>query len=769
MKKILINSFALLVFFLTVTIWGQYLSVSDSNMTLLGREPNGYCNAVMPFNSKYLLAGSGRGVRIVDYSDAGHPVMIAQIKTESDVSGIAVNGNYAYIATDSPYGAFSEGFYIVDLSDVSNPKIDFYESYSSTYGAFAIANNGAYVFVATNGYVYCYDASSPTSPKKISAMQISNAPHGLYFADNKLYVAAQSAGLVIFDVANPAKPVKLGSLNSWSEKCAVRDTLAFLVRQGDTMQIVSVADPSKPFVISELPQDSSAAIEYLMDVKVKGNLVYIAGDAYIQDKGQMAQLKIADVSNPQSPKVLNSFFNAVNIGAPERGVSVQILNDKCFMAFGNGFQIFDVTNSQNIKLLSNYYTFRRDGKVKFAGGYLIIAYRTLRDNVNGFSIYDVGNPERIIEKSNYFFYGDGGSFDFDVDGGILCLSDTRQVSVEDTLSAVHIFDISAPSLPKELNAIKVPFELQSPAVALKNNLLCLIDRAKDGSDSLRVIDILDPLHPSDVGGYKINAVKEGYNVEKMEFNGNYLLLGNRKGLLILNLAGNSPTFAGFYNYAGNDYDCFGLKVKNNAVYLSHYEGIEIVNISNPSNITKTFYYDVYGGPFLDIDADQNGEVYISSPLGVQIYSVGSDSTIVPQGYFNTKVDRPYGLVVNNGKAYVAYFGLHVFKKGKPTGVEREDNLNSISFKLFQNYPNPFNPTTTIKYSIPAVGANNADPLVMLKIYDLLGREIRTLVNKRQKAGNYSVQFNAGNLPSGIYFYRLQAGSFVQTKKMILLK
>ncbi len=93
------------------------------------------------------------------------------------------------------------------------------------------------------------------------------------------------------------------------------------------------------------------------------------------------------------------------------------------------------------------------------------------------------------------------------------------------------------------------------------------------------------------------------------------------------------------------------------------------------------------------------------------------------------------------------------------------------FSLSQNYPNPFNPTTTIKYSIPTSETLHAtsQQLVQLKIYDILGREIATLVNKKQAPGNYEVRWNAENLPSGFYFYKLQTGEFTQTRKMILLK
>ncbi len=85
------------------------------------------------------------------------------------------------------------------------------------------------------------------------------------------------------------------------------------------------------------------------------------------------------------------------------------------------------------------------------------------------------------------------------------------------------------------------------------------------------------------------------------------------------------------------------------------------------------------------------------------------------------------------------------------------------FSLSQNYPNPFNPSTTITYSIPK------ESIVTIKIFNAIGEEIAALVNEFKQVGNYETTFNASSLPSGIYLYRMQAGDFVQTKNMILLK
>lgn len=104
---------------------------------------------------------------------------------------------------------------------------------------------------------------------------------------------------------------------------------------------------------------------------------------------------------------------------------------------------------------------------------------------------------------------------------------------------------------------------------------------------------------------------------------------------------------------------------------------------------------------------------------------------------------------------------------EPVSVDEQKNELPVKYKLFDNYPNPFNPTTRIKYSIPE-GMQRAVS-VQLKVYDILGREVATLVNETKAPGNYVVNFNASNLASGIYFYMLKAGNFVQTKKMILLR
>jgi len=114
-------------------------------------------------------------------------------------------------------------------------------------------------------------------------------------------------------------------------------------------------------------------------------------------------------------------------------------------------------------------------------------------------------------------------------------------------------------------------------------------------------------------------------------------------------------------------------------------------------------------------------------------------------------------------------GYGIFKTttgGGVVSVKDEKELNNNVTKqliLFQNYPNSFNPMTTIRFKLEIPGYIN------LKIYNLLGKEIHTLIQGRYETGEYKIQWNAKNLPSGIYLYRLQAEDFTETKKLILLR
>ena len=196
----------------------------------------------------------------------------------------------------------------------------------------------------------------------------------------------------------------------------------------------------------------------------------------------------------------------------------------------------------------------------------------------------------------------------------------------------------------------------------------------------------------------------------------------------------------------------------------------------------------YGRPVLaDVDNDDDFDLVIGDSWGKVFYYRNDGSKTNPTwvradnlfagieskqnthpGFADLDGDTRKDMIIGE------YDGNFTFYKNlfSPTSVEEKNTMTfPHDFYLSQNYPNPFNPSTTISFAIPSSSFDFAqdDIHVSLKVYDILGREVATLVNENNPSGVYNVQCIMNNASSGIYFYTLKAGSFSETKKMLLLR
>lgn len=177
-------------------------------------------------------------------------------------------------------------------------------------------------------------------------------------------------------------------------------------------------------------------------------------------------------------------------------------------------------------------------------------------------------------------------------------------------------------------------------------------------------------------------------------------------------------------------------------HIDAINNLESVNIYN---------YDSTNYEYRRIDSIVTSSTHVN-----KVFNVGS---------YNLKITYK-----NNNSDESSFSNKLVFAINQPDSINQPDTIKSDStvilpseYILFQNYPNPFNPSTTLSFLIPKTN------FVKLKVYDLLGRELETLLNEEKSPGNYKVEFNGEKYSSGIYFYRIQAGSFTETKKLILMK
>jgi len=191
-----------------------------------------------------------------------------------------------------------------------------------------------------------------------------------------------------------------------------------------------------------------------------------------------------------------------------------------------------------------------------------------------------------------------------------------------------------------------------------------------------------------------------------------------------------------------------------------------------TNVTGYYKFSPVGSELFDVIVGmwKNGQVV---GVGGKEFNAASAYTAfsVPVTYVSSNVPDSCQISVTIASSDTAHPGSVFYlddlaMNTNPTAVN--DNLHQLTYKLMQNYPNPFNPTTVINFEIPVSGN------VTLTIYNSLGQQVKTLLDEHRNAGDYQVNWNGKDMrnisaPSGIYFYRIQSGHFVQSKKMILLK
>ncbi len=251
---------------------------------------------------------------------------------------------------------------------------------------------------------------------------------------------------------------------------------------------------------------------------------------------------------------------------------------------------------------------------------------------------------------------------------------------------------------------------------------------------------------NELGGNGI-SYDEAKDVQETS-NGNFLVIGSTMDF-------NS---AGFY-----DLWLFKLNSIGDTIWTKTFGGVhddEGYSIQPTSDgnfillgVTYSFSFGVDPDAWL-IKVNSDGDEYWNQPIGYNHDDLG----------FSVKQTSDGGYIINGETSSFSQGGIWLSKVTPDvSSVDRSSPSLIKAYLLQQNYPNPFNPSTTINYSIPK--SSN----VKIEVYNLLGKKISTLVNEFKSAGSYKVKWNAENFSSGIYFYRIQAEGFSETKKMILLK
>ncbi|MBN2031418.1 T9SS type A sorting domain-containing protein [bacterium] len=317
-------------------------------------------------------------------------------------------------------------------------------------------------------------------------------------------------------------------------------------------------------------------------------------------------------------------------------------------------------------------------------------------------------------------------------------------------SGLRIFDISNPVDPKEVGSLDTYGSARS--VAIKDSFAFV------ASAGLHILNISDPVNVTEVGLF------DTYGGVDVAVNGThaYVAAGSY-GLRVIDIS--NPASPVETDYVTTGYGAVSVAVSNPYVYvLDSRKGLGILDISNPADLKAIGLLDKW-----DTAADlavSGTYAYVLDVLnGLWIIDISDPANPAEVGFYKIGIYTPENVVVNDSYIYIVdySFGLYIVQNDLLTGVEEHSNPTEEHYTLYQNYPNPFNSSTKISFEIPQQSS------VSVKIYDLLGQEVRTLVDEDLPEGVYNITLNAEDFPSGLYIYRLQADQYQEEKKLLILR
>jgi hypothetical protein len=720
--------------------------LTDSTLQPVGRWGWGRCHGIATIGN-YVLTGSGPTVLLLDATDKHHPTTVWEsLSTPSATSSIVGEFTirdsmaYAYAGTD---------LIILDLHTLRAPRI--VGRLSLGVGFFTLAVGNSLVFAQKwDAGVYCIDVSDPSSPYVRSIANSMATAGPLAIHDNNLFVGDVSGNaLEYMDISNPDSIRVFQMLSMPMQITAMQavDTLLLLTSASQLM-IYNVATPTAPTLLSSTTMPDVV----MSSLIVKGKTVFVGTDS-----GKVVSV---DVSNVQSPIVRGVYAPPV---PPLEFAEYPAIGDSVlFISYGNNITIFSIADPATIVPLSLFPTGDESNKVFARNG---LAYIT--SGLAGLYVVDISNPlspQRVgnIRTGSYFF-------DLVIDSSIayVSINDPGLYRIDERWNGILAIDISRPDSLRVLDA----YSLQNPFKISKSGGLLFVshrDRFGGASDTtLTVLDVSDPLHIR-----SLSVLSEAYTVNELTSADSVAFLASTSGLKILDCHDPASPFlrATILPLA------FGVTVHDQHAYaFSRRPGLPLakdsVFVIDISNLSEPFVRGVAGKPL----TGTAWSLFMESCFSNNRVFWAGGSEIGVCDVLNPAQPRVSFLDFNSGAVGVHALAdtvavaaldeglwLYSFQTGSSSVAESVSQSKS-QLRLLPNYPNPFNPSTTISFTLPRTEN------ITLKVYEMLGREVATLVEGREEAGEHSVKWNAESFASGVYFYQIKAGGFVDTKKLLLIR
>jgi photosystem II stability/assembly factor-like uncharacterized protein len=762
-------------------------------------------------NLAYII--NNDGLNIWDVTNSNNPFLLGSVALEPYPYDLYVAGHYAYVSHHS------YGLKIFNVSDPASPtQVGLYDTYSGAINS-VIKNNIAYVTYASDGLLMM-DISNLEYPVLIGQFENSSYTYDLKLRDNLAYLACWEDGFKIVDVSDPTSPALvsvLSGFNAW--KLEIYGNYAYVEELNPpniigTIRIINIADSSNPFEISSIqipsrgyklvyhngylfvadydsglrilnvsdPQNPFEAISLslpdVLDIYIRDNDAFVCSADWPSNNGGFYDF---DISNPLVP-VVKGYYGTAGFFP----FDVSIADTFAYVSDGDDLWLFLLTESDPVyieqyrfpDLISSMFSEGKYIYISDSDAGLSIYKNNLIENppVTNWEVQTSGITEDIwavdftsltegwaaADQGTLLHTTNGGdNWQIDQVGGYF--DDFRDITFLNESTGYVCGDNS--SMYKTTDGGQTWIHLNVPTTSVVRAMSFL-------NESLGWVVTLEDhliLKTTD-GGETWTQQNSGlmgnlhhFGVQFTDENNGFVIgfiLGSQFQNYILKTTNGGQTWDANFDYQNNDLSSLYF-VNHDVGWIGGHDGFLI----KTTDAGDTWFTQSSGTDELIscFSFTNENKGWLTGFNGVLCQTSDAGNSWAQQEILVQDNMRAIDFIDEANGWAVGSNGVILHYHENITNIENNNAQVPDKFILSQNYPNPFNPFTTIDYSIPESGN------VSLKVYNTLGEEIANLVNEYQQPGIYKVNFNAADLSSGIYFYRLNVNNYSSVKKMILLK
>ncbi|HMA75789.1 MAG TPA: FlgD immunoglobulin-like domain containing protein [Candidatus Krumholzibacteriaceae bacterium] len=786
----------------------QVVDISDpSSPALLGTcDTPGHAYGVIASGDYAFVADYNYGVQVIDISDPSNPQIIGSYDTPVNTYGVTVSGENVFLADAAG------GLKVVKIAQLVNPKL--VGNYDTSSYCRHVTVSGDFAFVADyRGGLRVIDISDSANPALLGTYDTPGYAHGVAVSGDYAFVADGGSGLQMIDISDPANPVFLENFNTagYATDVAVSGDCAFLA-DGGMLYLIDISDRSNLTSLGTY----SPLLGNVRGVEVSGNCAFVAD-------GDWGLLMI-DITDPTSPTSIGRYYQASN-----NFMDVTCAGDYAFAANDtSGLYVIDISDPHIPSLLGSCNTPGSAVSVEISGNYAFVA-----DADSGLHVINISDPTSptliatcdtpdyaygVAVAGDYAYVADGSSGlqsvvvsqgKLDLDGNV-----GRSLFVDasgDTIFRTRLTSTYTDSVDWEVSAdggtnwqeILPDGEWNKQAVPGKNLLWRSTLLWEEPGDNPAVTElqlewlvgagviseIVDV--PDDQGGWvQMNIIRSGkdfldetdYTILEYKIwrwdgdvdDGEWVCMDSvtaaQQDEYVVTLPTVKDSCASSTNHT--TFLVTAHTTKPTLVFACEPDsGYSIDNIAPSVPTNFSVVYNTGSGNHLSWDPCPDGDfkqfnVYRSNDPGF----IPSPSDLVCAETGTSWYDPEYD-------GWDVFYKITALDSAdnesdpvSPSNVTAtEDPEIPRNYVLYPNVPNPFNPITSIRYDVPAEGG-----IVTLRIYDVSGRLIRTVLNGPQTSGQKTVTWNGRdsrglNVASGVYFYRLTAPGYKKTLRMVLLR